>query len=192
MTMLIGIGKSIPSIVMLIQLTAMVVGVYFTIDGLIEVWGANNQNLSKHISSQRSYSTTGGMIQILIGSLLLSIGTLEFVGILSRSITGDYAAARMTADILSYTPRENSTVQEKAVAVTMALLALMQAVGLIAIIKGFFGMNRYFKQTGAAAPFSVSLTWVIGGIIAWNFKWFSDVLNNTIGFDFISLFSAIK
>ncbi|ANN80899.1 type IV secretion protein DotIE (plasmid) [Bordetella flabilis] len=191
-TMLIGIGKVIPSIIMLMQVAAMAMGMYLTIGALVELWGANNDNLSKHISSQRAYSTTGGVIQLLIGALLLSVGTLEFVGVLSRSLTGDYAAVRMTADTLSYTPGPSSTAQEKALAVTLALLALLQAMGFVAIVKGLMGINRYYKQSAAAASFGTSLTWLLGGVLAWNFKWFSDVINNTVGFNFISLFSSLK
>lgn len=192
MTMLIGIGKVIPSIIMLMQLAAMVIGVYLTIQGAFGLWAANSDNLSKHLSGHQSYSTTRGIVQIFLGALFLSLGTLEFVGILSRSLTGDYAAARMTADVLSYTPGKDSGAQEKAKAVVLALLALLQAVGFVALCKGFFTINRYFKQNTAAASVGMALTWILGGIIAWNFKWFSDVINNTVGFDFISLFTSIK
>jgi intracellular multiplication protein IcmC len=192
MSMLIALGTVMPSLIMLMQGVAIAAGVWLTIDGMLEVWGANNDNLKKHVSGTRSYSTAGGLIQILIGGILLSFGTLEFVGVLSRTFTGDYAAARMTADSLSYTPGASSTVQEKAQAVVMALLALLQAVGFTAMFKGFFSLNRYFKQHGQAAPFSVSITWIIAGMFAWNFKWVSDVINNTIGFNFISLFASLK
>jgi len=192
MTMLIGIGKVIPSIIMLMQLVAMVTGTFITISGLIEVWGAGSENSAKYLSSQRSYSTAVGITQIVLGGVLLATGTLEFVGILSRTVTGDYAAARMTADVLSYNPGQDSNTAEKAKAVTMALLALMQAVGFAAIYKGWLSLNRYVKQGSSSVSFGTCMTWIIGGIFAWNFKWVSDVVNNTVGFNFLSLFSSLK
>jgi hypothetical protein len=192
MTMLIGIGKSIPAIIMLMQLAAILVGVYFTFGGLVQLWGASNANMSKFMSSQSSYSTAGGLVEILIGAFLLSLGTLEFVGVLSRSFTGDYAATRMTADILSYTPGENPNMAEKGKAVTLALLALMQAVGFVAIFKGVMSLNSYFQEKYTKGSFGTSMTWILGGMLAWNFKWFSSVINNTIGFDFIAIFSSLK
>ncbi|WP_323025697.1 hypothetical protein [Castellaniella sp.] len=192
MTLLIGIGKVIPSIIMLMQLCVMLIGVYMTISGLIELWGSQTPNVNKFLSRTESYSLTTGVVQLFLGGLFLSLGTLEFVGVLSRSLTGDYAAVRMTAESLSYTPGASVSAQEKAKAVTLALLALLQAVGFVGITKSLLTINRHVKQTGGGATIGNALAWGIGGVLAWNFKWFSDVINNTIGFDFISLFTSLK
>ncbi len=192
MTMLIGIGKAIPSIIMLMQLCAMAIGFYVTAQGVVGLWAAYNPNASKFLSGSQSYSTMSSVIQIFLGGFFMSLGTLEFIGVASRSLTGDYAAARMTAESLSYTPGSNASAQEKALAVTLALLALMQACGFVAITKAFLTVNRYAKQTSGGATIGNALAWFIGGIIAWNFKWFSDLINNTVGFDFISLFTSLK
>ena len=192
MTMLIGIGKVIPSIVMLMQLCAMGIGVYVTVKGLVELWAAHDPNANKYLSRTQSYSTMTGVIQVILGGFFLSLGTLEFVGVLSRSLTGDYATARMTAESLSYTPGSTSTAPEKARAVTLALLALMQACGFVALIKALLTVNSYVKQASGSATIGNAIVWFIGGVIAWNFKWFSDVINNTIGCDFISLFTSLK
>lgn len=190
MTMLIGIGKVIPSFIMLMQTVAVVVGVFLTISGLMELAGAHNQNLTKHMSSQQAYSTQVAGVKILLGGVLLSLSTLELIGVLSRTITGDYAATRMTADVLSYAPGKGASAAEKSKVVVLALLALMQAVGMVSVFKGIMTLNAYAKQT-TSVSFGTCLAWIIGGILAWNFKWFSDVINNTIGFDFLKLFSLL-
>lgn len=191
MLMLVNLGKVIPTFIMLGQITVGLIGVYLTGKGLIELFGASNDNMSKHLSSQNGYNTTAGIVAILIGGVLVSLSTLEFIGVLSRSITGDYVSTRMTADALSYSQGANSSAKEKALAATLALLALMQAVGFVAISKSVLTFNAYFKQK-TNEPIGKAIAWALGGMLAWNFKWFSDVLNNTFGFNFIGLFSSLS
>lgn len=190
MHMLVNLGRVIPTFIMLGQAVVGLIGVWLTGKGVIELFGASNDNMSKHMSSHNGYNTTAGIVAILIGGVLLSLSTLEFVGVLSRSITGDYVSARMTADVLSYTQGGSNSAKEKALAATLALLALMQAVGFVAITKSVLTFNAYFKQK-TSEPFGKAVAWGIGGALAWNFKWFADVLNNTFGFNFIGLFSSI-
>jgi intracellular multiplication protein IcmC len=102
---------------------------------------------------------------------------------MSRTLTGDYANSRM----LSYSST-GTTLQEQAQLATLALLGIMQVVGFIAMVKGWLTVNGYYNNQTQAGLGTAS-GWIIGGVLAWNFKWFSDVLNNTIGFNLVGLFT---
>ena len=78
--------------------------------------------------------------------------------------------------------------QAQAQLATLALLGIMQVVGFIAMVKGWLTVNGYYNNQTQAGLGTAS-GWIIGGILAWNFKWFSDVLNNTIGFNLVGLFT---
>jgi intracellular multiplication protein IcmC len=106
------------------------------------------------------------------------------VGILSRTLTTDYANSRM----LSYSADGATTFKERAQLATLALLGIMQVVGLTSMVKGWLSINNYYNQQ-VQSSLGTSFTWLIGGVLAWNFKWVSDVINNTIGFNIIGLFT---
>lgn len=168
---------------MMVQGISVLMGLYLTAGALIEIWGVTHDNALKYVAGKNKFSVGSAIVQLFIGAILLSIGTLEWMGIMSRTITGDYANSRM----LSYSS-SGSTLQEQAQLATLALLGIMQVVGFIAMIKGWMTVNGYYNQQSQAG-LGTATGWIIGGILAWNFKWFSDVLNNTIGFNLIGLFT---
>lgn len=182
-TILVNLGSVIPSIIMLLQGIASLIGLYLTALGLTELWGVSHDNALKFIPGKTRFSVGQALIQLLIGAILIAMGTLELVGILSRTLTADYANARM----LSYTAG-GSSLQEQTQLATLALLGIMQIVGFIAMIKGWLVINNFYSHQSQAGLGSAS-AWIIGGVLAWNFKWFADVLNNTIGFNVIGLFT---
>ncbi|MEX5624389.1 type IV secretion protein DotIE, partial [Pseudomonas syringae] len=60
---------------------------------------------------------------------------------MSRTLTGDYANSRM----LSYSST-GTTLQQQAQLATLALLGIMQVVGLIAMVKGWLTVNGYYNN----------------------------------------------
>ncbi|WP_240533901.1 hypothetical protein [Aeromonas veronii] len=102
----------------------------------------------KYVAGRQRFSVGSALISMFVGSILLAMGTLELVGILSRTLTGDYANSRVTADVLSYT--SSGGLAEKAQVATLALLGIMQVVGFIAMVKGWLTVNRYYNQQGQA------------------------------------------
>lgn len=180
---MVNVGNIIPPLIMMVQGISVLMGLYLTAGALIEIWGVTHDNALKYVAGKNKFSVGSAIVQLFIGAILLSIGTLEWMGIMSRTITGDYANSRM----LSYSS-SGSTLQEQAQLATLALLGIMQVVGFIAMIKGWMTVNGYYNQQSQAG-LGTATGWIIGGILAWNFKWFSDVLNNTIGFNLIGLFT---
>jgi intracellular multiplication protein IcmC len=180
---MVNVGKIIPPLIMMLQGISVLIGLYLTAGALIEMWGVTHDNALKYVAGKNKFSIGSAIVQLFIGAILLSVGTLEWMGIMSRTITGDYANSRM----LSYSS-SGSTLKEQAQLATLALLGIMQVVGFIAMIKGWLTVNGYYNQQSQAG-LGTATGWMIGGILAWNFKWFSDVLNNTIGFNLIGLFT---
>jgi len=186
---LVNVGSVIPPIIMMLQGIAALMGLYLVAISLIEIWGVTHDQALKYVAGRQRFSVGSALISMFIGSILLAMGTLELVGILSRTITGGYANSRVTADALSYT--SGGGLAEKGQIATLALLGIMQAVGFIAMVKGWLTINRYYNQQGQAG-LGHAFGWIIGGVLAWNFKWFSDLLNNTIGFNLIGLFTPFS
>lgn len=189
MEVLVNVGGVIPPIIMMLQGIAALMGLYLVATSLIEIWGVTHDNAMKYVAGRQRFSVGSALISMFVGSILLAMGTLELVGILSRTLTGDYANSRVTADVLSYT--SSGGLAEKAQVATLALLGIMQVVGFIAMVKGWLTINRYYNQQGQAG-LGHAFGWIIGGVLAWNFKWFSDLLNNTIGFNLIGLFTPFS
>lgn len=182
-TVMVNIGNVIPPLIMMLQGVAVLMGAYLTAGALVEIWGVTHDNALKYVAGKQKFSVGSAIVQLFVGAILLSIGTLEWMGIMSRTLTGDYANSRM----LSYSS-SGTTLQEQAQLATLALLGIMQVVGFIAMIKGWMTVNGYYNQQ-TQAGLGTAAGWMVGGVLAWNFKWFSDVLNNTIGFNLVGLFT---
>ena len=189
MEVLVNVGVVIPPIIMMLQGIAVLMGLYLVANSMIEIWGVTHDNAIKFMAGRQRFSVGSALISMFIGSLLLAMGTLELVGILSRTITSDYASSRITAAALSYT--SGGGLAEKAQIATLTLLGIMQVVGFIAMLKGWLTINRHYNQQGQAG-LGYAFGWIIGGVLAWNFKWFSDLINNTIGFNLIGLFTPFN
>ena len=163
MEVLVNVGGVIPPIIMMLQGIAALMGLYLVATSLIEIWGVTNDNAMKYVAGRQRFSVGSALISMFIGSILLAMGTLELVGILSRTLTGDYANSRVTADVLSYT--NSGGLAEKAQVATLALLGIMQVVGFIAMVKGWLTVNRYYNQQGQAG-LGQAFGWIIGGVLA--------------------------
>jgi hypothetical protein len=183
MSIFVNIGANIPIFIMLVQGCASLTGLFLVGTGLIDLMLVSNPGSEKHFAGGRSASTSGAITKLLVGALFTSFGTLELVGVLSRTITGDYVNSRA----LSYTSSGGS-LQDQAQLATMGLLALMQAVGTCAIFRGLLALNDRGNGQNNTSLGKV-FVWLIGGVLAWNFQWTSDLINNTIGFNVISLFT---
>ncbi|MEA9392220.1 type IV secretion protein DotIE [Acerihabitans sp. TG2] len=183
MLMVINIGKIIPQFIMLVQGTAGLTGLFFIGTSLLDFWLANSPGTEKHFAGSRTATNMGASTKLFVGGLFMSFATLQLVGIMSRSITGDYVNSRA----LSYSAG-GSSMEEQAQLATLALLSIMQAVGACAFFRCLLTLNARGNGQQNAGLSKVAL-WGIGAILAWNFKWFSDSVNNWVGFNVIALFT---
>ena len=186
--LLINIGGVAPAFVMLIQGIIGLVGIYYVSSALIELWGVSHDNAMKYVAGRQRFSVGSALMTLCLGGVLSAMSTLSLVGILSRTVTGDYVDARIMPDALTYT--SGGSLTEKGAVATIALLSIMQVVGLVAMVKSVITVNRYYNNQ--QADLGTAFGWLIGGLLCWNFKWFADVVNNTIGFNVISMFTPFS
>jgi len=183
MSVLVRLGDVVPSMIMLLQSIIGLIGLWLTSGALVELWGAHNPNANKYLAGNRQFSTASALVQLVIGGVLAAMSTLQLVGVLSRTLTEDFASSRF----LTYTPADNSF-DEQRLAAMAAILGIMQVVGLIAMVKGWLTINSHVKGQSKTG-YGMAFAWLIGGVICWNFKWFTDVLNCTVGFNIIGIFN---
>ena len=183
MTLLANVGSQIAPIIMMLQAIAALMGIYMTGSALVEFFGVSNPNALKYVAGRDRFSMTGGITQLLVGGVLLAMSTLEMVGIMSRTLTDDYANSRF----LSYTA-QSSTFDEQRMAALTTILGIMQIVGFVSMVKGWMMLSDIAHQKTQASK-GMAFGFMIGGILAWNFKWVTDVINCTFGYNLIGMFA---
>lgn len=132
MTLLANFSSQIEPIIMMLQGIASLMGLYMVAGSLAELWGVSHDNALKYMPGKNRFSVGSAFVQLIIGAFLCAMGTLQLVGILSRTLTDDFANSRF----LSYTPAGGSF-EEQRLAAMAALLGIMQIVGFVAMIKGW-------------------------------------------------------
>lgn len=182
MKLLANFSSQITPLIIMLQSIAGLMGLYLVAGALTEMWGVTHDNALKYVPGKNRFSAGSAIIQLFIGGILCAMGTLEMVGILSRTLTEDFVSSRF----LSYTAA-NNTFDEQKMAAMSALLGIMQVVGFIAMVKGWLTINRHANGQ-AQAGLGTATAWLIGGVVAWNFKWFTDMLNCTLGYNMIGMF----
>ena len=159
--LLINAGQVAPALLMMMQGIVAVMGLYLVGSALVELWGVSHDNALKYVAGRQRFSTGSALISLMVGALMSAMSTLNLMGILSRTLSDDYAAER-----------------------------IMPVVGFVAMVKALMTVNRYYNNE--QAHLGSASGWAIGGILCWNFKWFSDVVNNTLGFNVISMFTPFS
>lgn len=182
---LINAGGVAPVLVMMLQGIAALIGLYLVCGALIELWGVSHDNALKYVAGRQRFSIGSALVSLVVGAMLSALSTLNLVGILSRTLTDNYVDSRIMPSAISYA--QGAQLSDKGAVATIALLSIMQVVGFIALVKSLMTVNRYYNNQ--QADLGSATGWAIGGILCWNFKWFADVVNNTLGFDIVSMFT---
>jgi len=185
MEVLVNIGGSVEPVVDMIRTIAALMGLYLVGSGLIEVWGVTHDNALKYVAGRQRFSVGSALISIFVGAMLLATADLAVIRALGHTLSGNtYSAGQIISASMKYS---GPGMSEKAQAASMVILGIMQIVGMIAMIKGWMTINRYYNNQQAGLGQAAG--WLIGGVLCWNFKWFVDVLNATIGFKVFTLFT---
>jgi hypothetical protein len=182
---LLNAGKVAPALLMLMQGIVAVIGLYLVGSALVELWGVSYDNALKYVAGRQRFSTGSALISLLIGALMSALSTLNLMGVLSRTFSDDYASERIMPSSMAYSAADS--IANKGAAAAVVLLSIMQVVGFVAMVKSLLTINRYYNNE--QADLGSAATWAIGGILAWNFQWFANVVNNTLGFSIISIFT---
>lgn len=186
--LLINAGQVAPALLMMLQGIVAVMGLYLVGSALVELWGVSHDNALKYVAGRQRFSTGSALVSLMIGALLSAMSTLNLMGIMSRTLSDDYAAARIMPSDMAYSA--GGSLADKGAVATIALLSIMQIVGFVAMVKALMTVNRYYNNQ--QAHLGSAAGWLLGGVLCWNFKWFSDVVNNTLGFSIISMFTPFS
>jgi len=184
LTILVNIGQIIPAFIGMLQWVVLFMGLYLFVAGLIQLFAAED-GASRYIATAVRPTVSGALAHIVFGVFLMTMGDLELVGILSRSLTGNYANSRM----LSY-GTAGTTLADRAAQAQQALLGILQIVGFIAMTKGILTFNQHYSQGQSKASLGTATTWLLGGILAWNFLWFGTAVNELVGYAVIPLYGS--
>lgn len=175
--LLINLGAVIEPIIMMMQGVVAVIGLYLISSALLDFWGSSNPNLQKYMSSSTRFSLPGAFAKLFVGAMLLSVSTLEFIGIFSRTFTGDVAESRMSSSGLSYSA--STSLNDQAQIGAIVILGILQVIGFTAMTKGMMTINKHYNGQSNAG-LGTAFGWLIGGFLAWNMRWITEVMNNTI------------
>lgn len=182
MTVLVNLSEHIAPIIMMMQGVCALISLYLIAHALMEIWGVSYDNAMKYVAGNQKFSVGSALMQLFVGAIFGLMSTLEFVGVMSRTVSGNFVNSRFVSNQVT-----DSTYAAQVALATDALLGVMQIVGFVAMCKGWMTLNRVFNgqtQQGLGTVF----TWLVGGVLAWNFRWFAEVINTSTGFDFIRLF----
>ena len=186
--LLINAGQVAPALLMMLQGIVAVMGLYLVGSALVELWGVSHDNALKYVAGRQRFSTGSALVSLMIGAFLSAMSTLNLMGIMSRTLSDDYAAERIMPSDMAYSA--GGSLADKGAVATIALLSIMQIVGFVAMVKALMTVNRYYNNQ--QAHLGSAAGWLLGGVLCWNFKWFSDVVNNTLGFSIISMFTPFS
>ena len=186
--LLINAGQVAPALLMMLQGIVAVMGLYLVGSALVELWGVSHDNALKYVAGRQRFSTGSALVSLMIGALLSAMSTLNLMGIMSRTLSDDYAAERIMPSDMAYSA--GGSLADKGAVATIALLSIMQIVGFVAMVKALMTVNRYYNNQ--QAHLGSAAGWLLGGVLCWNFKWFSHVVNNTLGFSIISMFTPFS
>lgn len=186
--LLINAGQVAPALLMMLQGIVALMGLYLVGSSLVELWGVSHDNALKYVAGRQRFSVGSALISLFVGAFLTGLSTLHVIGILSRTLTDGYVDSRIMPDAMSY--GGGASLADKGAVATIALLSIMQVVGFVALVKSLMTVNRYYNNQ--QADLGSATGWALGGLLCWNFKWFADVVNNTLGFNIISMFTPFS
>lgn len=186
---LIRVGQLGPFLISLLQSICLMCSVWFGLMGLLHMYGTASVGTSRFLSG-RAQSTYGLATSYLIVSAILSLFVqLEFIGVLNSTLTGGDVAQPINSNQLQYNGGGNT--QQRLQLATYAVLSLLQFIGFVAMVRGVI-LIKDINEGRVDASISRSVIYITAGVLAWDFEFFINALNNQLGYDFIGLFSPFR
>jgi hypothetical protein len=188
--LLMNLGKFMPSLITLTQVIMAIVGVFMVVQGLLALYWAGNDNATQSFGTQSRPSYSGGLASVLIGTFLSGFATLRLVGAFSSELLGN-VQQKITSEALDLSASSSDKFgSAEAQAAVIALLLIMQCVGIVAIFKSLLICNNKARGTASGEEsFGRAAFFFFFGLLAWNFQLTSQIINNTVGFDVIAIFT---
>jgi hypothetical protein len=184
MTILINFGGLAPIILEVGQGVMAMMGVILTGMAIMEFYCTSNESASRFLPGAQRYTVGSGVVQLLIGAALISLSTLELIGIATRTFT----ETEVTSRLMAY-QTGGETLSDQAQAAAQSILLILQLMGFCAIARSLFMLNARAHGTDSS---SAVMAWCFfgAGLVAWNFQLFAQGLDSMTGFNILSYFTG--
>jgi hypothetical protein len=160
----------------LVSVVAITLGVFLIVRGLMKA--------AKYGNDPRTHSITHILSNLIIGAVLVVIG--QTVWVIMGSVFGDQGSSIVTFESLSWTALNNIGGDTTHFKVALkAALTFFQLVGLISFVRGWNVIRNAVEGVGQAT-FAQGLTHIIGGVLALNIYLFMQMVDATLGTQFVS------
>lgn len=163
--MLINLSANYPALWKMVTGLAYVAGLGFIMRAVYQL-KTYGQNMSM-MSSQGNLK--GPLISFIVGAALIFLPTIK-----ASLIASSFGGAQTPISYASANSLWNAQS-------TYALLGLVQFVGVVAFIRGWFHLSHLGGQSGGQHSFGKALTHIIGGILAINIQGTINMLQTTFG-----------
>jgi intracellular multiplication protein IcmC len=160
-------------IVTLISVTAIIIGVYLIINGLVKA--------SKYGTDPKTYSVHSILANLIAGTCLFVIG--QSLSTMLSTIFGVDGVAGFGVINWSNLGTGGSTAQFQAA--VYAALTFVQIIGMIAFVRGFLILKSAVEGSGQAT-IAQGITHIVGGVLAINIYYFLLVMDTTFGTNLLS------
>ncbi len=185
-SILVAVSKIVPSIMMLLKTFGGIVGIYFVGNSLYTYYAVSNPANARALSSNQQPTVLGATFQLVIGALLVSFSQELALQSIVSSILGFDTFVMPSS--LSYTGTLSSlSVTDIQKSIGLAIENILALVGSVAIVKGLLVCRR-ISLGFSREPFGHVVGYVIAGAACLNIKQFALMLDNSLGFNFSSLF----
>jgi intracellular multiplication protein IcmC len=163
---LININTVIPDFWHLITGFSFVAGIAFIMRGILalKTYGEGRTMMSQQTSLK------GPILLVVIGSALLFLPTTKAIMLQTAFGYSQQMPIGYNAQGSIFSP-----------AATNALLRLVQLIGLVSFIRGWFYLAHLSNPSGGQSPFGKAMTHIVGGIMAINNQGTINLFQATIG-----------
>ena len=161
--MIINIADTMPDVMALVTATSYILGIVIVTKGVYKL--REYGELRTMMSSQTSIWPI--LIMLVAGCSLVYFPTSFDIGMESLF---------SYENPLNYTGSSDQQTTD----LVNAMVAIMQVIGAIAVIRGFMMLNASTQQGSQPGAFAKGITFVVGGIFAINMYGTWDMLVNTI------------
>lgn len=163
------VGNIKDPLIMTVSILAWIMGGLFLIKGL--------NKMAKYGTDPRAYSMPNIVVNLVVGSLLLSLGAS--LNMMLATIFGSTSVTTQNFESWGvFTKFSGDTTAFKAS--VKAALTFFQVVGAIAFLRGFLIVKNSVEGSGQATM-AQGLTHIIGGTLAINIFYVLKILDSTMG-----------
>ncbi|RWG87148.1 hypothetical protein [Mesorhizobium sp.] len=178
---LVGLAERLADLVppaqALVVATCFILGVILAIFALQGFAKASERSASGQFRGPQDYGPWVPMVTLIIAVLLVSLSTTIAAFLMSFFQVDETVAA---SEIFAYAPEMLAPLDhEQARTVIIALLRVVQFIGLLGFIRGLFLLNKSVKWP-APGLVGFGVTHVVGGVFAMNIVMFLGMIEELV------------